>query len=77
MSSSADTPSHTESGEFDGQDAKLKYSDKDRHVDIYYGGKDKPDGEGHNHVSVVNDQVRYWREDDKDLINDRTGETNI
>ena len=36
-------------GEFDGREAKIKVSDNGGRTDIYYGGADKPDGDGHGH----------------------------
>lgn len=68
MTSSNDNiPSHTEYGTFDGEDAKLNYSDNDRVINIFYGG-DHGDGDedNHSHVRVVNDEIRYWRDGPKD-----------
>lgn len=67
MGNTNNIPSHTEYGQFDGQDAKINYSDNDRRQDILYGG-DAGDGDkdNHSHVVVVNDTVRYWREGPKD-----------
>ena len=62
----ADTPK-TESGSFQGKDAKVvtgNTGDKGRQ-DIYYGGKGKADGEDHGHVVTKNDSVTYWREPGK------------
>lgn len=66
MSSTNNIPSHTEYGQFDGQDAKINYSDNDREMNIFYGG-DVGDGnrDNHSHVKVVNDEVRFWREGPK------------
>lgn len=49
-------------GEFDGKDAKIKVSDNGRRTDIFYGGEGTPDGDGHGHVTAINDQIQYWRE---------------
>ena len=49
-------------GEFDGREAKVKVSDNGGRTGIYYGGADKPDGDGHGHVTAINDQIQYWRE---------------
>ena len=53
-------------GEFDGYEAKVNTSDDSRRMDIYYGGDGSPDGAGHGHVAVVNDQVQFWREPEND-----------
>lgn len=43
--------------EFDGREAKVKVSDNGGRTDVYYGGADKPDGDGHGHVTAINDQI--------------------
>lgn len=80
MANTNNIPSHTEYGEFDGQPAKINYSDNDRRQDIYYGG-DRGDGnqDNHSHVTVVNDTVRYWREGPKnggDVLIDESDKDN-
>ncbi len=54
----------TYEGFFEGVPAIIKISDSENscQMQIYYGGKDRPDGEGHNHVNVVKDELRFWRE---------------
>lgn len=62
-------------GIFNGQPAKIIISDMDNsnHIDIYYGGIGEPDGPGHNHVSVIKESVRFWRENGLIIIDERTG----
>lgn len=61
-------------GLYNGQPAKIVFSDignSDR-IDVYYGGYGEPDGDGHSHISVVKDNVRYWREGNEIIIDDRS-----
>lgn len=53
-------------GTYMGMPAVIKVSDAGNsdQVQIFYGGKKKPDGKGHSHVNVVKDELRYWREND-------------
>lgn len=66
-------------GIFDGKPAIIKKSDTGNsdQMQIFYGGKDAPDGEGHSHINTIHGNVRYWREDGRDLIDNKTGEVNI
>lgn len=60
-------------GVFNGQPAKIVFSDRgnSNRIDIYFGGADEPDGHGHSHITVIKDNVRYWREGGKVYIDDR------
>lgn len=62
-------------GIFNGQSAKIVLSDAGNsdHIDIYYGGIGEPDGPGHNHVSVIKESVRFWRENGLIIIDERKG----
>jgi len=64
-----------ENGIFNGQPAKIVISDagNSNRMDIYYGGIGEPDGLGHNHVSVIKESVRFWRENGLIIIDERTG----
>lgn len=59
-------------GLYQGQPAKINVSDwgNSNHFDIYYGGKDTPDGTGHSHISVIKDNIRYWRDGNDIIVND-------
>ncbi len=62
-------------GKYNGQPAKIIMSDQgnsDR-IDIYFGGSGEPDGPGHNHVVVIKQNIRYWRENGQIIINDLQG----
>ena len=64
-----------ENGIFNGQPAKIVISDiqNSNRIDIYYGGIGEPDGIGHSHVSVIKESVRFWRENGKIIVDERTG----
>lgn len=60
-------------GMFNGQPAKVVFSDtgnSDR-IDIYFGGLGEPDGPNHNHVTVIKENVRYWRENNLIIIDEK------
>ncbi len=62
-------------GRYNGIPAKIVMSDRgnsDR-IDIYYGGIGEPDGQGHNHISVIKENVRFWRENNQIIIDERDG----
>ena len=40
--------------------AKVVWQDDDI-TQIYYGGTDKEDGEGHGHIVITNGKITYWR----------------
>ena len=65
-----------ENGIFNGQPAKIVTSDtgNSNRMDIYYGGIGEPDGLGHNHVSVIKESVRFWRENGLIIIDEKTGD---
>lgn len=62
-------------GIFNGQPAKIVLSDigNSNRIDIYYGGIGEPDGPGHNHVGVIKDSVRFWRENGLIIIDEKNG----
>lgn len=62
-------------GKFNGVPAKIVMSDmgNSNHIDIYYGGSGEPDGLGHNHISVIKESIRFWREDGLIMIDERLG----
>lgn len=68
-------------GTYLGQPAIIKVSDSGNsdQVQIFYGGKGRPDGPGHNHVNIIKEQLRFWREDGKVIYrDDRKGQvTNL
>lgn len=51
-------------GTYMGMPAVIKVSDAGNsdQVQVFYGGKGRPDGEGHSHINMVKDELRYWRE---------------
>lgn len=59
-------------GVFEGQSAIIKISDSDNsnQMQIFYGGRKTPDGDGHNHVNYVNGKLQYWRENGKVIYQD-------
>ena len=59
-------------GLYKGKPAKINVSDwgNSNHFDIYYGGKDTPDGTGHSNISVIKDNIRYWRDGNDIIIDD-------
>lgn len=62
-------------GRYNGMPAKIVMSDRgnsDR-IDIYYGGIGDPDGHGHNHVAVMKENIRFWRENGQIIIDERDG----
>lgn len=64
-------------GAFQGQSAKIVVSDSgnSNRMDVYYGGKNEPDGDGHNHIGINNESIRYWRESGQLIIDDKHGMT--
>ena len=66
-------------GTYMGMPAVIKISDAGNsdQVQIFYGGKGRPDGEGHSHVNVVKDELRYWRENNTIIFDRRSGINNL
>jgi hypothetical protein len=64
----------TDWGSVDGVPAKIVYTPGSRKKDIYWGGRGRPDGDGHNHAVIVDtnpDAVRFIRINGQIVADDR------
>lgn len=62
-------------GIYNGIPAKIVFSDRgnSNRIDIYFGGVGEPDGPGHNHVTVIKENIRFWRENGQIIIDEKIG----
>lgn len=59
-------------GTIDGMPAKIVYHPARRQTYIYWGGRGRPDGPGHNHATVLDsnpDAFHFMRVDGKVVVN--------
>lgn len=63
-------------GEFQGQPAKIKISDSgnSNRMDIYIGGRNRPDGKDHDHILAKDGNIDHWRENGEIIIDDGKSE---